>query len=204
MSQRGRTRPQGGPFSLTSRCRLQAIAIASSGPDRASSGRLRCMERDSGSGTAAFNGCRSAVGADCALAEAWSSSACGPTADALGSTREGQASTRSILSRQPPQPQTAVFFIGRFVRTGRHIVPDTASHQRQDGRDRKEAPDVGSPVLVRHAAAPARRKRSAKSDGKSSASDSDGGNIQKCETRRRLARASDRGPVHDSRRRVLA
>jgi hypothetical protein len=85
--------------TATAECCWQAIAIASLGPDRASSGRLRCMERDSGSGTAAFNGCRSAVGADCALAEAWSSSACGLTADALGSTREGQASTRSILSR---------------------------------------------------------------------------------------------------------
>jgi hypothetical protein len=34
----------------------------------------RCMERDGGSVTAAFDGCRSAVGADCALGDAWSSS----------------------------------------------------------------------------------------------------------------------------------
>ena len=79
--------------------RLSRIARAPRKRSRGNTGVALCMERDSGSGTAAFNGCRSAVGADCALAEAWSSSACGLTADALGSTREGQASTRSILSR---------------------------------------------------------------------------------------------------------
>jgi hypothetical protein len=126
---------------LYARCSFRAEAIAARCVRPSATSQLPGMERDSGSGTAAFNGCRSAVGADCALADAWSSSACGPTADALGSTREGQASTRSILSRHL-RNRNAVFFIGRFVRTGRHIVPDTASH-RQDGRDRKEAPDLG-------------------------------------------------------------
>lgn len=40
-------------------------------PDRKRGAQMRCMERDSGSVTAAFHGCRSAMGADCAPADAW-------------------------------------------------------------------------------------------------------------------------------------
>jgi hypothetical protein len=60
-----------------SECRVHAIGTVRALPDAAVAAVSSCMERDSGSGTAAFHGCRSAVGADRAPADAWSSSAAG-------------------------------------------------------------------------------------------------------------------------------
>jgi hypothetical protein len=155
--------------------------------------RPSCMERDSGSGTAAFNGCRSAVGADCALADAWSSSACGPTADALGSTREGQASTRSILSRHLRNRKPPFSSSGDSCALGGTLSLTRLRTGRMGVTGRKH-PILGVLCWCGTRQPPRGGSVRRKSDGKSSASDSDGGNIQKCETRRRLARASDRGP----------
>ena len=61
------------------------------------------MERDSGSVTAAFHGCRSAVGADCAPADAWPSS----EARASAALSELLASTpRDLEDIAPPLSAT--------------------------------------------------------------------------------------------------